>query len=357
MKVWLDILTPKQVMFFKPLVDSLTIGGHDVLSTSRDYREAIELARIKNLEIKVVGKHGGASAYNKLRASALRVFELAELVQTFEPDLAITFSSPEGARVSFGLGIKHYCFNDSPHATAVSKLTVPLTDVLFCPWVIPYSAWNKFGLSRTKIVRYKALDPVAWLKHSVGQPKYLKDGIYENDNKKRILVRLEESKAAYLTESSAKKNGYLFLDSLVQSLHDLANIVVICRYSDQVTKVNERYQGKVSVIGNIIDGTSAINSCDLFIGAGGTMTAEACLMGKPAISIAPFSFYVERYLLRRGLLLKALKPTDLVKFATNALKDSNGSFSQKRNAKLILEKMEDPIQTVMRYILAHQQHY
>jgi predicted glycosyltransferase len=354
MKVWLDILTPKQVMFFKPLVDSLTIGGHDVLSTSRDYREAIELARIKNLQIKVVGKHGGASAYNKLRASASRVYELAEVVQAFEPDLAITFSSPEGARVSFGLGIKHYCFSDSPHATAVSKLTAPLTDVLFCPWVIPYSAWTKFGISRTKIVRYKALDPVAWLKHSVGQPRNFMDTNYEKDNKKKILVRLEESKAAYLAKSSAKENGYLFLDSLVQSLHNSANIVVLCRYSDQATKVNERYQGKVSVIGNIIDGTSAINSCDLFIGAGGTMTAEACLMGKAAISIAPISFYVERYLLRHRLLLKALKPTDLVKFATKALKDSNGSLRQKRNAKALFEKMEDPIQKVMRYLLAHQ---
>ena len=355
MKVWLDILTPKQVMFFKPLVDSLMKGGHDVLSTSRDYREATELARIKNLEIKVVGKHGGEGKYDKLRASASRVFELAEIIRAFEPDLAITFSSPEGARVSFGLGIKHYCFNDSPHAIAVSKLTAPLTDLLFCPWVIPYSAWNRFGLPKTKIVRYKGLDPVAWLKRSARQPRSNpKDMIYGNGNKKKILVRLEESKAAYLTESSVKKNGYIFLDSLVKSIHESANIVVICRYSDQVTKVNERYQDKVSVVGNVIDGTSAINSCDLFIGAGGTMTAEACLMGKPAISIAPISFYVERYLLKTGLLLKALKPTDLVKLATKILKDPSRSSSQKQNAKLILEKMEDPIQTILRFILAHQ---
>ena len=355
MKVWLDILTPKQVMFFKPLVDSLMINGHDVLSTSRDYREAIELARIKNLEIKVVGKHGGKGKYDKLRASALRVFELAELVQAFEPDLAITFSSPEGARTSFGLGIKHYCFSDSPHATAVSKLTVPLSDILFCPWIIPYSAWNMFGVPRARIVRYRALDPAAWLKHSVGQPSWLPtDGIYESGNKKRILVRLEESKAAYLTESSVKNNGYLFLDNLVKSFHSLASIVVICRYSDQVEKVNERYQGKVSAVGNIIDGISAINSCDLFIGAGGTMTAEACLMGKPVISIAPISFYVERYLLRSGLLLKASDPTHLVKLARDALKDTNTHFTQKQNAKAILEDMEDPIQTVMRHILDNQ---
>lgn len=355
MKVWLDILTPKQVMFFKPLVDSLMIGGHDVFCTSRDYREATELARIKNLEIKIVGKHGGEDKYNKLRASASRVFELAELVQEFEPDLAITFSSPEGSRVSFGLGIKHYCFNDSPHATAVSKLTAPLTDLLFCPWVIPYSAWNRFGLSKTNIVRYKGLDPVAWLKQSASQPSANPlDMIYGNGNKKNILVRLEESKAAYLTERSVKKPPYLFLDSLVESIHEFANIVVICRYSDQVTKVNERYQDKVSVVGNVIDGTSAINSCDLFIGAGGTMTAEACLMGKPAISIAPISFYVERYLLKTGLLLKALKPTDLVKLAIKTLKDPSGYSRQKQNAKRIMEEMEDPIQTIMPYILADQ---
>ena len=38
--------------------------------------EATELARIKNLELKVVGKHGGGGKYDKLRASASRVFEL-----------------------------------------------------------------------------------------------------------------------------------------------------------------------------------------------------------------------------------------------------------------------------------------
>src|SRR5918996_5415328 len=208
MKVWLDILTPKQVMFFKPLVDSLMEGGHDVLSTSRDYREATELARRKHLELKVVGKHGGGGKYDKLRASPSRVFELAELVQAFEPDLAITFSSPEGARVSFGLGIRHFSFSDSPHATAVSKLTAPLTDLLFCPWIIPYVAWSKFGLPKASIIRYKALDPVAWLKRSTGQAHTHPDTdtIYGNSgNKKNILVRLEESKAAYLAGSSVKK--------------------------------------------------------------------------------------------------------------------------------------------------------
>src|SRR5919197_1018762 len=140
LKIWFDILTPKQVMFFRRAVDLLRNSGHEVLCTSRKYREAAELARIKKLDLTVVGSHGGADRYNKLRESASRTYELAEVVKRSGPDVAVTFSSPEGSRVAFGLGIRHIGFNDSPHAEAVAKLTIPLTSKLYCPWVIPRSA-------------------------------------------------------------------------------------------------------------------------------------------------------------------------------------------------------------------------
>ena len=113
-------------MFFKRAVVLLCNSGHEVLCTSRRYREATELARIKKLDLTVVGKHGGADRYDKLRESAMRSYELVEVVKRFGPNMAITFSSPEGSRVAFGLGISHIGFNDSPHAEAVAKLTIPL---------------------------------------------------------------------------------------------------------------------------------------------------------------------------------------------------------------------------------------
>ena len=72
MKIWFDILTPKQVMFFKRAVTSLRSSGHVVLCTSRQYREAVELARIKSLDLTIVGSHGGADRYDKLLQSASR---------------------------------------------------------------------------------------------------------------------------------------------------------------------------------------------------------------------------------------------------------------------------------------------
>ena len=55
----------------------------------------------------------------------------------------------------------------------------------------------------------------------------------------------------------------------------------------------------------VTDAFPLIVGADLFIGAGGTMTAEASLLGKPTISIAPIRFYVEKYLVSSGLVKRA----------------------------------------------------
>ena len=40
MKVWIDILTPKQTLFFEPLIEALQERGDEVVVTSSRYREA-----------------------------------------------------------------------------------------------------------------------------------------------------------------------------------------------------------------------------------------------------------------------------------------------------------------------------
>ncbi|HXG06893.1 MAG TPA: DUF354 domain-containing protein [Nitrososphaera sp.] len=332
MKIWFDILTPKQVMFFRHAVARLRASGHDVLCTSRQYREAVELARIKKLDLTIVGSHGGADRYGKLLQSASRTHELARVVKGFEPDVAITFSSPEGSRVAFGLGIRNIGFNDSPHAEAVARLTIPLMDVLFCPWVIPVSSWTRYGISKNNIVRYHALDPAAWLKH---------DETPDQDHGERtVLLRLEESKASYIAD---KKIGTeKMIDVFVDELWTTASIIVLCRYQDQIADVEARYGNKVQVLKDVVDGTTLLKSVALFIGAGGTMTAEAALLGKPTISIAPLEYQVEKYLVRTGLVSKAASAKSLVKLSRKMLFDDRYRLAQKKKAARILAAMEDP---------------
>lgn len=288
--------------------------------------------------MKIAGSHGGADRYSKLRMSANRVYELAEIVNNFGPDVAITFSSPEASRVAFGLGIRHFAFNDSPHSEAVARLTIPLASRLYCPWIIPLSAWKEYGISKRNIVRYHALDPAAWLKHvEIGErPKGLSG---------RVLVRLEESKASYVAD---KGLGTIdFVDRLVEELHGSTRMSLLCRYQDQIDMVEARYGSKVEVLHDVVDGAAVIQSAQLFVGAGGTMTAEAALLGTPTISITPFTFYVEKYLIRTGLVKKVSSPTALVRLVKRMLSDNKFGVLQKKKAARLLRSMEDPTDRIV----------
>ncbi|MGB0003573.1 MAG: DUF354 domain-containing protein, partial [Nitrososphaeraceae archaeon] len=345
LRIWFDILTPKQVLFFKPIVDILLSSGKSVLCTSRKYRECTELAREKLLQIEIIGKYGGPLKYDKLRQSAKRTYELADTVKEFEPDVAISFSSPEAARVAFGLGIKQIVFNDSPHAYAVGKLTIPLAQFLLCPWIIPYHAWENFGIRRKQIIRYRALDPAVWLKR-----QQLKDvpaseklrAKYRLTKENTVVIRPEETKAAYMIYKKNKTTISL-IQPLIENLHKTTNILILCRYEEQVEEISRRFGSKITVLDKIVDGLELISIADIFIGAGGTMTAEAALLGKPTISISPIQFYVEDYLIRTGLVKKVSGPDRLVDLVKKMINDEPSLIRQKKLASIILNKMEDPM--------------
>jgi predicted glycosyltransferase len=72
-RIWFDVLTPKQVMFFKHSVNLLKEKDHELLCTGRNYRECVKLSKLKKLDLKIVGKFGGSSKYDKLRASSSRI--------------------------------------------------------------------------------------------------------------------------------------------------------------------------------------------------------------------------------------------------------------------------------------------
>jgi predicted glycosyltransferase len=188
-------------------------------------------------------------------------------------------------------------------------------------------------------VHYRALDPAAWL-------KYHNDDIQEVKQEKRmILLRLEESKASYIADK--KISTTRMIDSFVDKLWQSANLVVLCRYEDQIAEVESRYGNKVQVLRDVVEGTTLIKSIQLFVGAGGTMTAEAALLGKPTISIAPIQFYVEKYLVRSGLVKRAINSRSLVRLGTKMISDERYIQTQKKRAARILGRMEDPTERMI----------
>ena len=131
--------------------------NHTVLCTSRDYDQVTHLAKIRGVKLIIIGKHGGSGRHDKLNASLHRAKSLSFKIKEFSPDMTVSFCSPEAARVSYGLNIDHICFSDSPHATAVMRLVIPLVQKLLIPWIIPKKEFTKFGIDAKDIIRYLSL--------------------------------------------------------------------------------------------------------------------------------------------------------------------------------------------------------
>ena len=349
MRVWLDILTPKQANFLGELQRRLEAAGIKTFLTTREYREVNELIQIRGMKATQVGRHGGQRLRDKLVESSNRVSALAKIVAEQDIDEAISFSSPEAARVAFGLKIPHYCVSDSPHAEAVSKLTIPLSVKLFTPWVIPVPAWTRYGIKPRDLIRYRALDPMAWLPHYKGDSKTL-DSLKLDASKPIILIRTPEEYASYLSDRNEAITSKVAdtIAKLVDVNGSTSQIVVLPRYDVQGELFAKRFGNHVIVPEHVVDAISLMRVSSVFLGGGGTMTAEAALLGVPVISYYPGEpTFVERFLINYGLVERILDSGRIAQ-RTHAICGSQEfrDFFQRKSGKL-LHSMEDPIRVIV----------
>jgi predicted glycosyltransferase len=355
MKIWLDVLTPKQANFLGELRNRLEAKGFKTFLTTREYREVTELLQLRGLKATSVGRHGGEKLKDKLIESSKRVSELARVIGEESVDVAISFSSPEAARVAFGLGISHYCISDSPHADAVSRLTIPLSEKLFTPWIIPIHAWTRYGIKPRDIIRYRALDPVVWLSKYKTNMRAL-DVLKLDFSKSVIVIRPPEEYASYLSDrhSSIASNVAETVSKIIEVNGDGSQVVILPRYDVQGERFTKRFGNRVIVPEHVIDAVSLMRVSSVFLGGGGTMTAEAALLGVPVISYYPGdATFVERFLINHGLVERILDPGRIAQRTSAICKSADfREFYQKKSSKL-LRSMEDPLQIIVQKIFKH----
>lgn len=339
MKIWIDVLTPKQLLFSEPMIERLG-KNHNVLCTSRSYDEVSKLAKIRKIDLIYIGKHGGGKKYDKLEASINRIRKLSLLIDKFSPELAISFCSPEAARVSFGLGIRHIAFCDSPHASAVMKLTLPLIQKLLVPWIIPKKEFSKYGIDPKDIIPYKAIDASVTIKRNRNQ----KNPLPFKNNKKNILIRVEEEQAAYTTKS---RKIIPIINEIVKEF-DGENIVILGRYAEQIINLKKLFGKKANIMKMSFDGKQLLDNTDVFLGSGGTMTAESALLGVPTISYNAVPNIVEKYLVKNNLVKRETNPKKITKIIKKFLESSDDN--SKKRARKISSSMEDPIQKLIQII-------
>lgn len=325
MRIWFDVLTPKQVVFFEPMMSKLR-RRHEVLCTSRRYREAAALARLRGVDAEQVGRHGGADPGSKLAAGLSRARALARRAREFDPDCAVSLCSPEAARVAFGLGIKHVAFSDAPHAEAVMRLSVPLVQRLLVPWFMPKSEFTRYGIRPGLVSRYKAIDGAWTASRKPAGPRL---------GGRTVLVRPAEVQASYLRGRDPAGR----IAAELADANPRFRVVVLARYADQARQLRASLRGRARVLQMSYDGRALLDGCDLFVGSGGTMTSEAALSGIPTISYEGSPNPTEKYLVKKKLAARERDPRRIAAMATSMMEAR--ARCEARAAREV-SRMEDP---------------
>ncbi|MEM2695513.1 MAG: DUF354 domain-containing protein [Thermoproteota archaeon] len=337
----IDVLTPKQALLFGKVKEKLEKKNCKVYIVSREYIELTNIFKLSRIKPIIIGRHGGRDLYNKLVSSLERTLMFSKILKKLSPDTVLSFCSPEAARASFGLNIPHISVNDSPHSLYVAKLTIPLSRKLLTPRIVGKKAWLDYGISEENIVTYDSLDPVAWLRDFAPNKNVLKKyGLSEGEY---IVYRPEEYKASYLDSKSLTLETISKVYFHEERLRGL-KLVIVPRYERETYQKIFR-NSDVVILDHGEDTRSILFYSRCFIGAGGTMSTEAVLMGVPAVSLYPSSTIVEKFLIRKGLLTKAVDEIGLHRWLNRLV--SVGFDKDKRLSSLMrLRKMEDPAEKI-----------
>ena len=339
MKIWFDILTPKQYLFFEYFIQKLR-KQHKIVCTSRKYEQVNGIERFGSIDPVIVGKHGGKNNVNKLLASLNRSELLTKKIEKWSPELLVSFCSPEASRVAYGLAIPHIAFSDSPHAKAVMKLSLPYATKLLIPWIIPKKDFDEFGISIKNIISYRAIDAGIIIKN------YEKNKQKRTNHKKIILIRPEESEAAYITK---KSKTIRIIKKIIEKFPDEQKIV-LSRYKDQTNEIKKIFGKKISLFSKPVNGRELLSNVDCFIGSGGTMTAESGLLGIPTISLNAVPNRIEDFLVKKKIIVRINNPDKISREIFQSLNNIQIIRNRKKNAKKLVASFEDPYQVLLKTI-------
>lgn len=337
MRIWMDALTPKQLLLFSKLSSIVKKEmGVEILLTSRETSEIKRMSSLLEERINLVGFHGKTKE-EKLYADISRMSELLKLVKDFSPDFLVSYPSPSAIRIAFGLGIKTIIYSDTPHAFHAHMLTIPLSDYLIFSSFISKEKFLRYipRMGKTKIVKYNGVEELAWVADFSPDPKTIENlGLMPYQY---FLVRPPEIFASYYSWSEER------FSDLVKVLAEVSSVVVIPRYEEDENK----YRGRnILIIEKPVLGLNLEYYSIATISGGGTMSREASLLGVPSISLFPLKLDVDYGLRKMGFpIFRATSPSEAMELIKEII-----SGKIKRNQDSLINRLEHPSEPLMKIL-------
>lgn len=308
MRVWIDLANSPHPLLFAPVARRLEELGHKVLITARDNAQTLPLARRRWPDAAVFGGPTPAGRPAKAWAVAARIADLRRWARRVEPDVALSHNSYAQIVAARSLRLPTVTAMDYEHQPA-NHLAFRLASLVLLPEVLPLELVRRQGAAPSKTHRYPGLKEDLYLGDFEPDPTITRKLGFDHSNGHVLVVtRTPPTRALY------HERSHSFYVELLRRLTAQPEVrcVILTRHPDERNALKAAGCDRCVIPSQPLDSRSLMYQADIVIGAGGTMTREAALLGVPTYSVfAGRESAVDRWLEEEGRLRRLTRLEDM----------------------------------------------
>jgi uncharacterized protein len=331
LRIWLDLANSPHPLLFAPVMRRLEEKGHQILVTVRDNAQTAELALARWPASVVVGKESPANPAAKAATLTRRASALARWARARRPHVAVSHNSYAQIAAARMLGVPVVTAADFEHQPA-NHLAFRLATCILMPEALRRTNISQQGATPEKSVFYSGLKEELYIGDFEPDPEIFSKLDIERSGEELIVVtRTPPTRAIY-----HRFPNPLFVETLLAlDREPNVRIIILTRHAEQREAIMALDLHNGFVPAAAVDSRSLMYGADLVIGAGGTMTREAALLGVPTLSVFRGSRpAVDRWLEEEGLLHVIRDAADLGALAPRATEPKALPDLRQRGAEL-----------------------
>ena len=299
MKIWIDLTNSPHINFFKPFISKWSNEGHHIILTVRDLANTIQLINQNGWEYSVVGGHAGKNKIKKALYFPKRIILLYFFLRGKGVDVGISHSSFYSPGVCRLLKVPSIYLNDNEHANG-NYLAFKYATLNLLPRPLMFKAQNLNWLVKYKVEFYPGIKESIYL----SQTDWVNPVKLQTKVSKKVYIRLEPWTAEYYKGKAG------FMDSFIKKLMNSHEVVLLPRSNEQIKHFEQKEYSRLTICYTPLSLEKILMECNLFIGAGGSMTRELAVLGVPTLSIYQDELLsVDEFLINEGLLFHINEPS------------------------------------------------
>lgn len=307
-KVWIDMANSPHPLLFAPIAAALEERGAEVVVTYRDHAQTAELTLERWPDAVLVGAASPPGRMRKAAAIGARVAALGRWAWRERPQVALSHNSYAQLLAARSLWIPSVTAMDYEHQPA-NHAAFRAADRILLPEAVPADVVSRQGAKAAKVLHYRGLKEEVYLAGFEPDPEILASlGVARADGEAIVVARSAPAGAAYHPGENP------ILERCLRRLAARGDVkvVALARHGWQRERLLGLGLGRLVVPAGAVDARSLLHAADAFVGAGGTMSREAALLGLSTWSaFAGERPAVDEWLEREGRLHELTDPAQL----------------------------------------------